>query len=155
MGDQGAEGGHVHVEFPRQQNVGGEVAKRLPREPDDVSSADLVAERAETFQSGEPLVELRIGVELLVEGGVGGLVLDEVAIRAGPPPRLVAFRAAYADTESDGHVELVLDSSDHLGQPVRAAGIGLATLEDDSANAFSLGFGHDAEDFVGGHRVSR
>ena len=100
----GTHANHVDVHFFQEEQVLGKVPDGLPRQTNHDACAGLVAaslERAQAFQAGVEVMQGIAGVDLPVEGFVGSLDAQQVAVSSCFPPAAVGVLALFAQGKGD------------------------------------------------------
>ena len=122
MGDIGAEPDHRHVHPLEEEQVTGQLVRRLEREAHHHAGSGLIAGPFQNFQAVEPSAEIvrRISrMDSVIEFLVGRFDPQQVPVRAGLEPAAVGFFGLLSERQGDSQAAVVdfLDLPDETPDP--------------------------------------
>ena len=137
VGDEGPDAHHVRAELLQEDEVSREVCRRLVRRAHHEPCADRVAERAQIAKTLHAVFEAHVRrVEFLIVLLRGGLVPQQVPVRAGLFQGRVAFIRPFAQGQGDGTVGVFgFDLSDDIAEHVVREVTVFAALQNERTKA--------------------
>ena len=146
---------HVGLKPLQEKDFLRQVVRCLAGQADEKTDPDLVVQFAKPPDDLHPLGVRLARVDAVVERRVDGLVLQQVAVRAGLPERGIILQRPLADGQGNGRAGGVFldapdDVAEHGGRVMRV----VAGLQDDGPDAPAQEGARGLPDFGGAHAVA-